>query len=56
MDKLEDYWDIIEELDANANLDRKSQDFIISLVDEKPRYLSPRQVEWLKDLQQKHLL
>lgn len=56
METYDTYADIIEELDANANLTGKSQDFIIDLVEKKPRYLSERQVEWIEDLKRQHLL
>lgn len=56
MESYDTWGDVIDELDAVANLDRKSQDFIIDLIEQKPRFLSSRQIEWLKDLQRQHLL
>lgn len=55
MEKLEDYWDIIDELDARATMSHAAEDFIISLIETKPAYLSPKQVAWLKDLQAQHI-
>lgn len=55
MEKFDDWADIILELDVNANLSHKDQDFIISLVEEKPRYLSPKQVKWIEDLKERYL-
>lgn len=56
MYRYDEWADVISELDANADLPRREQDFIISLVEEKPRYLSQRQVEWLEDLQRRYLV
>jgi hypothetical protein len=51
----EKWKDIIGELDAHANLDKKSQDFIISLVEKTPKYLSVAQVKWIEDLKERYL-
>lgn len=53
--RYEDYADLIAELDAHPNLDRKTQDFIIDLLEKKPRFLSPAQVKWLDDLEERYL-
>lgn len=55
IEKYEDWADIIQELDLTADLDPTSQDFIISLIEDKPARLSPRQVSWIKDLQERYI-
>ncbi len=52
----ETWEDVIEELDACPDLTGKSQDFIISLMERRPKFLTSRQVEWLEDLKRRHLL
>jgi len=56
MERYDDWKDIVEELDANADLTGKSQDFIIHLIEDPPRYLSERQLDWLKDLRDRYLV
>ncbi len=55
MNTFEQWADIIDELDAHPDLSGKSQDFIIDLVEQKPRYLSPKQVAWLENLKERYL-
>ena len=45
MEDFKDWQDVIEELDANADL-----------MEKKPRWLSEKQVDWIKDLQERYLL
>ena len=56
MERYDDWKDIVEDLDANADLTGKSQDFIIHLIEDPPRYLSERQLDWLKDLRDRYLV
>lgn len=55
MPEYDDYADIIDELDAHADLPRKSADFIADLIERKPNYLSLPQIEWIEDLQRRYL-
>lgn len=56
MNEYDDWADIIDELDAHAELKYKDQDFIISLKEDKPRHLSPKQIKWLEDLKERYLV
>jgi hypothetical protein len=55
MPNYSDYADIIAELDACDRLPPESADFIIDLVEDEPKYLSEKQVAWIKNLQQRYL-
>lgn len=55
MERYTDWADVIDELDAKATMTHDAEDFIISLVETKPTYLSPKQVAWLKDLKAQHI-
>lgn len=55
MEKYADWADVIEELDLVDGLGHTSRDFIISLIEDKPTWLSSRQVEWLKNLKERYI-
>ena len=48
--------DTINELDAGPDVSKKEADFIESLLEKRPKYLSSRQIEWLEDMKRKYLL
>ena len=52
---FENWEDIVEELDAYPTLRDKEAEFIISLIENPPQRLSPRQVQWLEDMKRKYL-
>ena len=55
MDTIDDWDDIIDQLAQVEHLPTKAMDFIDHLQEGDVYYLTDKQVEWLKDLQDRYL-